>query len=117
MRLGLGRVVTDPKINDRRLSSLFFSVIENPIIYQSFQEGLEIQYQSWSGAIHLLRSHRGGRGLKEVANFANDSTDRLREMRTRGGRVPKVKKFCEHNKWMPPHDNFPLLTSFKFFEQ
>ena len=24
-------------------------------------------------------------GLKEVANFANDSTDRLREMRTRGG--------------------------------
>ena len=38
------------------------------------------------GAIHLLRSHRGGEGgLKEVANFANDSTDRLREMRTRGG--------------------------------
>ena len=76
MRLGLGRVVTDPKINDRRLSSLFFSVIENPIIYQSFQEGL--------GAIHLLRSHRGGRGLKEVANFANDSTDRLRETVNKG---------------------------------
>ena len=62
----------------------FFSVIENPIIYQSFQEGL--------GAIHLLRSHRGGRGLKEVANFANDSTDRLREIANKGGRGSKIPK-------------------------
>ena len=28
---------------------------------------------------------RGGRGVKEVANFANDKTDRLRETANKGG--------------------------------
>ena len=57
------------------------------------------------GAIHLLRSHRGGRGVKEVANFANDSTDRLREIANKGGGGPKCGKFCERNKWMPHNYN------------
>ena len=47
---------------------------------------------------------RGGRGVKEVANFANDKTDRLREIANKGGGGgPKSRKFCERNKWMPPH--------------
>ena len=44
---------------------------------------------SWiarQGAIHLLCSHRGGgRGVRKVANCANDSTDRLRENANKGG--------------------------------
>ena len=34
---------------------------------------------------------RGGRGVKEVANYANDSTDRLRENKDKGGsKIPKI---------------------------
>ena len=52
---------------------------------------------------------RGGRGGKEVANFANDKTDRLRETANKGGGGgPKSRKFCERNKWMPPKQ-FMLL--------
>ena len=46
---------------------------------------------------------RGGRGVKEVANFANDKTDRLRETANKGG-GPKSRKICGRNKWMPPND-------------
>ena len=35
-----------------------------------------------------------GEGVKEMANFANDSTDRLREMQTKGGGGPKSWIFC-----------------------
>ena len=35
---------------------------------------------------------RGGRGVKEVANFANDKTDRLRETANKGGRGSKIPK-------------------------
>ena len=38
------------------------------------------------GAIHLLRSHGGGEvRLKKWPIFANYSTDKLREMQTKGG--------------------------------
>ena len=53
------------------------------------------------GGFHLVRTQRGGRGVKEVANFVNDSTDRLRETANTGKGV-KSRKFCERNKWMPP---------------
>ena len=42
----------------------------------------------------------GGIGVKEVANFANDSTDRLRETANEGGGGPKSRKFCEGNKYV-----------------
>ena len=52
------------------------------------------------GAIHLLRSHQGGgRGVKEVANFATVLIGCVK-LRTRGGGGPKSRKFCERNKWM-----------------
>ena len=35
---------------------------------------------------------RGGRGVKEVANFANDKTDRLRKTANKGGRGYKIPK-------------------------
>ena len=47
---------------------------------------------------------RGERWVKEVANFANDKTDRLRETANKGGGGPKSRKFCERNKWMPPKE-------------
>ena len=62
------------------------------------------------GAIHLLRSHRGGRGLKGVANFANDNTDRSHETANKGGGGQKYQKFCERNKWMPPYFSSFLRT-------
>ena len=43
--------------------------------------------------------------MREVANYANDSTDRLRENANKGG-GPKSRKFCERNKWMPPYVTF-----------
>ena len=35
-----------------------------------------------------------GRGIKEMANFANDSTDRLCEMRMKGEGVENPEKFA-----------------------
>ena len=46
---------------------------------------------------------RGGEGVQKLPKFANDSTDRLREMRTKGERGLKSQKICKRNKWMPPN--------------
>ena len=49
---------------------------------------------------------RGGRGVKEVANFANDKTDRLRETVNKGGGGgPKSRKFCKRRLSMAPNDS------------
>ena len=47
-----------------------------------------------------------GEGVRKVANYANDKTDRLRENANRGGEGgPKSRKFCQRNKWMPPNQS------------
>ena len=48
--------------------------------------------------------------MKEVANFANDKTDRLRETANKGGGGPKSRKFCERNKCMLPHRKGPSVS-------
>ena len=44
--------------------------------------------------------------------FCEHSTDRLREMRTKGGGVPKSQKFCECKNWMPPNALMGCSESF-----
>ena len=46
-----------------------------------------------------------------MANYANDSTDRLRENANEEGGGPKSRKFCERNKWMLPKPNRPRNRS------
>ena len=66
---------------------------------------------SWSpGLVICVRgdpfitfASRGGGGAQKLPKIANGSTDRLREMRIKGGRGLKSQKICERNKWMPPN--------------
>ena len=39
-----------------------------------------------------------GRGVQKLVKFANNSTDRLREIQTKGGGGLKTEKFCKPNK-------------------
>ena len=45
-------------------------------------------------SIYYVRTEGGGGGVREVANCANDSTDRLRENANKGGgggsKIPKI---------------------------
>ena len=41
--------------------------------------------------------------LKEVANFANNSTDMLRETANKGGGGPKSRKLCRRHLSMAPN--------------
>ena len=45
-------------------------------------------------SIYYVRT-KGGRGLREMANYANDSTDRLRENANQGGRGSKMLKILQ----------------------
>ena len=41
-------------------------------------------------------------GGEEGVNFANDNTDRLREIQTKGRDGTRTQKYCKRNKWKPP---------------
>ena len=75
----------------------------------------EINVQVIHCFVHMMSALGGGgcpiredpsitfaRGGEEVANFANDNTDRLREIQTKGRDGTRTQKYCKRNKWKPP---------------
>ena len=50
----------------------------------------------------LTLSSRGRGEVQKLPKFANSSTDRLREMQTKGEGL-KSQKFCERDKWIAPN--------------
>ena len=63
-------------------------------------------------------SIKGKGEVQKLPKFGNSSTDKLREMQTKGGGL-KSRKFCERNKWIVPNrpyywQNATSESSFSF---
>ena len=54
-------------------------------------------------SIYYVRTKGEGGGVKKLPKFANNSTDRLCEMQTKGGGDLNSRKICKRNKLMPPY--------------
>ena len=65
-----------------------------------FSHTQEIYWYVKGRFIYYVRTE-GGWGVQKLTKTANGSTDRLRDMRTKGVGGLKSWEFCRHNKWMP----------------